>query len=577
MRDWLWQIFPANNDSDKSRQLQRRLRLAAGALVLLLTCAALLLLYLRSDGARSRKALRAAQQAWIAYDAGDFLKAQDLGREAWSNGSTHPEVILSLARLATANGSEDAIQLWKQYGELTQSDPAEASYAVEYGHALLRCGRTNEATIIAAKQKSLSKENNNPELISLFLQLNHRKGQSVTAMQHLQKLHQLRDLTAFEKKIGKDLILSGSRFPGHEALQRDYIASISKDSSSLDLSRDPFLETVLSSPPLSTQLRLKLIRAVVENTTAPEFLKIQALGLEVSTYPHRKYDIILREADRRKDLTATEITPFCHWLNSLGEYEETLALLSLYPKNEIAAAIRPKCDALLASTKLKELHELIYSQDSTLLPAQRSLYKGHLSRLENDETSFHNHLKEALRYSITNNNPSMVVHLSDYCLEAGKLALAKEGYEQLLRIGAQQKEAYRGLLAIAEYQGSTDQMCSALQGLYREGHDSAHLRELLYLNLLSGRMLETATQQTRRYAQTFSSDTNWQLNLHLLEHRLNTAPSHPNETPVATPKELDKGKQLVWKKVLGQLQLEEIQIYREQLLPAELEFLQSNL
>jgi len=569
---------------DEATLARQQLKKAVGVAAVLGGLLFIALLYSRSESYQHKQALRQSELALEAYEKGNLEQAQELGQKAWALGSMLPEVISNLAKMASRSNSPDALTLWKHYSKLTGQSLHQGKLATPYALALLNTGNIAEAKSLSKNILSNPPSQYSEQLLSLLAQLEYHQGKAISTLGQLDQLSQIRELNPKEQLIKEDTLLNQIHLPGHSEAQQKFLSRLK----TIDFKKDPqqlkLLEKVLNYPPVETSERNDLLSIVANNQLIPEELKLRALNLAIEDDPGNEQQIIAEAAEKRKGKDASSLSKFCHWLNQRGKYEQTLTILKPYPNAKLGTAIREKCDALLYTMKEEQLHELIVKENNGLLPSQQQLYQAHLylSKDPNSEEA-EDCLKKALHAATSERSPWLILHIIHYAQSRKKHHIAKAGYHTLQQISAYRNIAQSGLLQIASSEGNTEQMCRALENLYQVEGNSLHLNELLYLNLLSGRKLETTALQTFEYSQLYPQDIHWVLNYALLRYRQGLT-EEARQLLLQSKKEfttnnqlsqLRQGKAMVLEQILSQSkpQHKNLQNNPPELLQAEINFL----
>ncbi|MDQ3621192.1 MAG: hypothetical protein M3463_01685, partial [Verrucomicrobiota bacterium] len=248
-----------------------------------------------------------------------------------------------------------------------------------------------------------------------------------------------------------------------------------------------------------------------------------------------------------------ELESLATWLLKRNQTQRVLDLLppAVAAQSEVLAIVR--LDALVAQGQIKEIQSDLESSNSPLSEAAKAVYRWFLATERGDTEGASAQWRAALAGGAENS--MMLLGVAKYMERRGKLDLAGEAYSILKAQPNFAKEAYLGLLRIAQNRGDTYQMRVLIEEMRKTNPADPALRnDLAYLNLLLGRDLEGALQTAEQLIAEFP---------HLLAMRTTLALAYLRSKNPQAAKALYEGLTIDWAKATPSAKAVYVAVLRE--------------
>jgi hypothetical protein len=477
--------------------------------IVIVLVALLLLLVLGFFGGRpGRNAIKAWQARRHAQHAFAFINKEqwnDARREAiaaYQLSSGEPQAIRAVARFLSRTRQPEALDFWKQLRDrnlLNREDRRdEATIALAAGETARADAAVRELTaskpepadsLLAAElaiqkgapddaRKSLNQvlndsratEHEQFQAALLELTTSQNEAQVNDAWPRLEKLSRGQSAAALDALVvlaRRALSSQRSEDSGQSEIssQRSVVGGQSSDTN-----REPITSDAIS-------------RALESHPLAKAPQKLLAFDLLEHVDPTQRETLIARAIERFKNADLGSLTTLATWLNSKGEYQQTLDTVPLDKALQSKDLFLQHLDALGALRRWSEIKQLLGSERFPLDPVVQWMYLARCNTQLGEKTAAENNWQRALEAA--GGDPGKLMTLGGYAEKNDLLGIADSAYDAAAAASPKLRVAHLGRLRIAQATRETNKIHGVLADMLRVWpNDAAVQNDEAYLRLL---------------------------------------------------------------------------------------------
>jgi hypothetical protein len=485
-----------------------RLRARKRRRIVIVVLALLLVLVLGFFGARparnaikSWQARRHAEKAFAFIAQEKWSDAQKEATAAYQLRPTEPQSLRAVARFLTKTRQPQALEFWQQLEKLaplTREDRRdEAAIAIVSGES---------ERAETAVQALLESNGADPIGWLLAAQLSIQQGAADEALAALDNI--FADARSTEQQRFQAALLERALAGGAEGLSErlndawSRLEELAHGKSATALDALVVLAQQLIGQPRNAlhpfamtteEIREKLDAHPLAK--APQ--KLLVLDLLEHVDPNRREENVARAIERWKNGDATELLALATWLNSKGEYQNTLDAIPLQKALQTRELFLQHLDALGSLGRWVDIKELLEAERFPLDPVVQRMYLARCNAQLGQKTAAENNWQRALEAA--GGDTGKLMGLAEYAEKNGLLEIAGAAYDRAAGESPRLRAAQQGRLRIAQVSGDTKKMHAVLADMLAIWpNDAAVQNDEAYTRLL---LLTSGTEETKREAQ----------------------------------------------------------------------------
>ncbi len=364
-----------------------------------------------------------------------FAKAQ----AAYQLQPEDPETIRAMALILEKRNPPASVPFLRL---LAATDAATFQDLSQYAEACLQLGNLDEA--LGQINRLLRREPGNANAIRMAARVYGAKGDLDQALRLARQAEEKEP----QNTAGQALIVQIQIASPDPAVQKTGWEGMWK------LARDPgpqgldSLRRLAHWNGLTADRAGELTRMLREHPRGKEADKLLASQVELQFHPGHREDILARAVGDAKNADGNTLHTLGIWLNGLGEYQKTLAMLPEKKAISRQDLFLVHLDALAALNRWKEIGRLLAIKDAPLADVYLRLFAARAAEMEGRKDEADIDWRRA--HTAATGNPSEMLYLAQYAEKAGREAQAIQAYESLAADVPTARLAYENLLRLAQ-------------------------------------------------------------------------------------------------------------------------------
>lgn len=442
--------------------------------------------YRAFKGWRARNLARSAEQELVANQLG---KALEHARSAYLLAPDETEVLRAVAQTMSAIHDGSAISFWQQLLEKPTITLEDRRQAVD-------CALAQKQSVLATKwlQALLAMDSKNAKTLLLAAKERMANGDTPGALNFCSEAVQAdpKDHQAAFAYAALQAGLPDTHLVGVDAL---FDLAAGKDAWALNA-----LEVLARMPGLTAGQYEKVVAGLRQHPLAHEPQLIEAWMLEMQLQPGQRSEVLDRAVAAQKNVGPEALSAFCGWLNSIGEFQRVLELVSGPQALKRKDLLLPRLDALAGLKKWDEVQKTLSQPTLPLEDYFVELFRMRCADELGDHVASDLHWQNAQTAAAA--DPRQSLYLANYMEKLNQPARAQELYRKLIQNPIVARNAFEGLLRISQADG-TAAVAGVLEKMAKEWpHDPSVLNDDAYFQLL----LEKPPAHARKVAEGLVKD-----------------------------------------------------------------------
>lgn len=473
--------LPRGAKADRAERSARRKRLILiGSLVLALFIGTAFAAKPAYHLLKARRGAQMAAQGEALFRAGKPNEAAAKYRAALQLDPLGYRPLQGAARLASATGRPEAMDLWEQVVRLPQRSAQDRQ---EYAALLLQHGRT---TVAERMIEGLLQSDPDFRTLSLAARFSARSGDDAKALEFARlALSRNPEDVAARVLLAELLAVSPDAVKRAEARQILWLIA-SKDGEF----KKPAIEALARAPDLSREEQeraLDLLRSLPDASAIGGLL---ASELKLKLQPEAAAQIFDEASARWSQAGPADFIELIRWLNLHGQSERVLTLAPLERALDSEPLLLSRFDALANLNRWAEIDELLARTDLSLDPSVIESFRARAA--QGRGTSFEADLHWERAVALAGADPSKLRFVANFAEQSKAHLAALRAYDQLARFPDQAAFAYRGRQRLTTQTGDLLAARTVAEKLSRLSPDDVDAQaQLAHLNLLLGMEIET--------------------------------------------------------------------------------------
>jgi hypothetical protein len=460
----LSELFRQSNDPDRvgggwSRRSRKRSRRLLRIIGIVAAVAILGLIIVRParnmiHGWQSR---RHAHQAFAFIEAQKWKEARAEATAAYQLSPNEPDAIRAIARLLSRAGDITGLNFWRILAEkapLTRTDLREKAAIA------LKARELDQARDAVSHLLGESAGEAQPGDWLLAAQLAIQEKEFDRGYNELNKVFASNSASNQEQLQAVSLLQAISRYRNGSldpvVLRRLTELATGKDNAALDaLTTLAFRHLEAKGSAAATSGDLSdddIIHLLESHPLAKPFNHLTAASLRIHTHPSERATILQETTDRWKS-DDNNLTALAGWLNSQGEYQRELDLISENRAMQTRELFAQYVDALGKLGRWSDIRRLIENEQFPLDPVIEHMYLAQCLTQEGQTSAAKNSWSSALQEAAGDVNKLMA--LADYAEKHSANDTAMLAYEAALTISPRLRSAQQGRLRVASNEQDT--------------------------------------------------------------------------------------------------------------------------